>query len=97
MFLASSTAYELTRAFALLFSFKQADRGIPRSSHLSTSIMAFFNLLWQIITLAVMNILEQMLNAADWIMFTIEEFEVYGNIVKVRSFKNVPGQILRSD
>lgn len=59
--------------------------------------MAFFNLLWQIITLAVMNILEQMLNAADWIMFTIEEFEVYGNIVKVRSFKNVPGQIHGSD
>lgn len=59
--------------------------------------MAFFNLLWQIITLAVMNILEQMLNAADWIMFTIEDVEVYVNIVKVRSFKNVPSQIHRSD
>ena len=44
-----------------------------------------------------MNILEQILNAADWIMFTIEEYEVYDNIVKVRSFKIVRDQIHRSD
>lgn len=48
--------------------------------------MAFFNLLWQIIAVAVMNIFEQVLNAADWIMFTIEDYEIYDNIVKVRSF-----------
>lgn len=55
--------------------------------------MAFITLLWQIITLAVMNILEKTLNAADWIMFTIEEYEAYDNIVEVRSFKNAPDQI----
>lgn len=48
--------------------------------------MAFFNLLWQIIAVAVMNIFEQVLNGADWIMFTIEDYEIYDNIVKVRSF-----------
>lgn len=48
--------------------------------------MAFFNLLWQIIAVAVMNIFEQVLTAADWIMFTIEDYEIYDNIVKVRSF-----------
>lgn len=48
--------------------------------------MAFFNLLWQIIAVAVMNTFEQVLNAADWIMFTIEDYEIYDNIVKVRSF-----------
>ena len=48
--------------------------------------MAFFNILWQIIAVAVMNIFEQVLNAADWIMFRIEDYEIYDNIVKVRSF-----------
>ena len=46
--------------------------------------MAFFNLLGQIITFAVINIFEQALDAADWIMFTSEDYEVYENLVKVR-------------
>lgn len=49
--------------------------------------MAFFNFLGQIMTFAVVKLFEQVLNAADWIMFTIEDYEVYENIVKVRVSK----------
>lgn len=42
---------------------------------------------------------EQVPNAADWVMFTIEDCEVYDKIVKVRSFKHCPwpDPTLRSD
>ena len=61
--------------------------------------MAFFNLQWQIIAFADMNMFEQVLNAADWVTFTIEDCEVYDKIVKVRSFKHCPwpDPTLRSD
>ncbi|MCJ1345893.1 hypothetical protein MMC31_004102, partial [Peltigera leucophlebia] len=48
--------------------------------------MAFLSLLGQIITFASINIFEQALNAADWIMFNIEYYEVFENIVKFLSY-----------
>lgn len=58
--------------------------------------MAFFNFLCQLIAFAVMNIFDQVLNVADWIMFEIEDHEVYGNLFKVRSLSNkVPDQIIQ--
>ena len=41
-----------------------------------------------------MTIFKQLANMADEIMFTIEDYEVYGNSVKVRSFNQGLDQIL---
>lgn len=49
--------------------------------------MGFSGLLLQILAFAIVAILKKLADVASEIMFTIEEYEVYGKIVKVRSFK----------
>ena len=46
---------------------------------------------------AIMTIFKTLANVADEIMFTIEDYETYGNTVKVRSFKQGLDQVLLWD
>ena len=61
--------------------------------------MGFSGLLLQIFAFAIMAILKKLADVATEIMFTIEDYEVYGKIVRVRSFKRYawPDPKLRSD
>lgn len=49
--------------------------------------MEIFSLLWQVIVFMIMTSLEMVTKVADEIMFTFEDYEVYGKIVKVRNIQ----------
>lgn len=74
----------------MFYSPKAADRVILRASLLSSIIMELFGFLWQIFAFIIMIIFEKLANVADEIMFTLEDYEVYDNIFRVRSFKQDP-------
>lgn len=52
--------------------------------------MEFFGLLLQIFAFAIMTDFDKLANVPNEIMFTIEDYEVYEKIVRVRSFKRYP-------
>lgn len=49
--------------------------------------MELFSFLWQVIVLVIMTSFEIVTNVADEVMFTLEDYEVYGKTVKVRNFQ----------
>lgn len=49
--------------------------------------MGLFGLLLQIFPVAIMAIFTKLADVANEMMFTVEDYEVYGKIVRVRSFK----------
>lgn len=48
--------------------------------------MEFFNLLCEIVASLIIFLFEKLRNGTDWIMWTIENYEVYVNVVKARIF-----------
>lgn len=52
--------------------------------------MGLFGLLLQIFAFAIMTIFIKLAAVANETMFTIEDYEVYDKIFKVRSFKRYP-------
>ena len=52
--------------------------------------MELFGLLWQILAFVVMKIFENVAYVVDDTIFTLEDYEVYDKVVRVRSFKQYP-------
>ena len=52
--------------------------------------MEFFNLLWKIFAFVIMTTFEMAANVADEVMFTLEDNDVYGKIIKVRKLQSRP-------
>lgn len=53
--------------------------------------MEFFNLLWNIFAFVIMTTFEIVANAANEVMFTLENKDVYGKIAKVRKLLLLAG------
>lgn len=49
--------------------------------------MEFFSLLWQVFAFMIMTSFDVMVKVVDEVVFTFEDIEVYGKIVKVRYFR----------
>lgn len=46
--------------------------------------MEYFNLLYQILAFAIMGMIEKLLSVANEVVLTIEDYEVFENVTKVR-------------
>ena len=57
--------------------------------------MELSSLLWQFFAFAIMTSFEIVTKVADELMFTLEDNDVYGKIVKVRNLPQGPDQVLR--
>lgn len=49
--------------------------------------MELLSLVWQVIAFTIMTSFEMVTKIADEVMFTFEDYEVYGKTVKVRYFQ----------
>ena len=52
--------------------------------------MELVGLLWQILAFVIMKMFEMVAYVVDDIMFTLEDYEVYDKVIRVRSFKQYP-------
>lgn len=57
--------------------------------------MEYFNLLYQILAFAIMSTIEKLLSVASEVMWTIEDYEVFENVAKVRNFRKGHDKIPR--
>lgn len=57
--------------------------------------MEFFNLTYQILAFAIMSMIDKLLSVADEVMWTIEDYEVFENVAKVRKSQYEPHKIPR--
>lgn len=49
--------------------------------------MEYINLLYRILAFAFMSMIETLLSVANEVMWTIEDYEVFENVVRVRKFQ----------